>query len=431
MKNRRQLPIGIFLFILAAASIRAFAQTTPPQPVIPQLVIPQPVIIDTDIGDDVDDAFAVGLALSSPELKILGITSAWGDTKLRARLLDRLLCETGRTDIPVAVGIEKHGPGQATFSQARWAERQPDRPHTPAVDFLLNQIKQHPGEITLIGIAPLTNLGAALERDPATFKKLKRIVIMGGSIRRGYGDVGYAPDHGPDAEYNIAMDPPAAKAVFNSGVPLYVMPLDSTQIPLDEEKRGLLFTRGTNLTDALTLLYEQWSRERQLRRARAQPQLEARPHRALAARHRLLQAAHAPVHLEELPRRRRSLLDTVTSEFIWKHQSTLLRPRPSGSTTSSPAKSSSPSSSTSAPFASTSPKSSGSPATPSTEPKASSSRHFFEWLEKDFRLSDYELTICDGQFCLQFDGPWTDHHVGALRPLHPRRTAKPAPLSKA
>jgi inosine-uridine nucleoside N-ribohydrolase len=246
------------LLCLALIGTGAFAQTAPSQ-----LAPSQLVVIDTDIGDDIDDAFAVGLALSSPELHILGITSAWGDTKLRARLLDRLLCETGRTDIPVAVGIEKHGPGQATFSQARWAERQPDKPHTPAVDFILDQIKQHPGEITLIGIAPLTNLGAAIERDPATFKKLKRIVIMGGSVRRGYGDVGYAPDHGPDAEYNIAMDPAAGKAVFDSGVPLYVMPLDSTQLPFDEEKRSLLFTRSTNLTDALTLLYEQWSRSSQ------------------------------------------------------------------------------------------------------------------------------------------------------------------------
>jgi len=250
MKNSRLIPICLFLLSIAATSTGSLAQ-----PAAPQLVI-----IDSDIGDDIDDAFAVALALSSPELKILGIESGWGDTRLRARLLDRLLCETGRSDIPVAVGIEKHAPGQGTFSQARWAERQSDHPHTAAVDFLLEQIKQHPGEITLIGIAPLTNLGAAIERDPVTFRKLKRIVIMGGSIHRGYGDLGYTPNHGPDAEYNLAMDPAAAKAVFNSGVPLYVMPLDSTQIPLDGPKRQLLFTQSTNLTDALTLLYEQWSR---------------------------------------------------------------------------------------------------------------------------------------------------------------------------
>ena len=217
----------------------------------------QMVIIDTDIGDDFDDALAVGLALSSPELKILGIMSAWGDTALRARLLDRLLCDTGRADIPVAVGIEKHHPGQAAFTQARWASRAPAKPHPAAVDFLLEQIRKYPGEITLIAIAPLTNLGAAIERDPATFRRLKRVVIMGGSIHRGYGDI-YVPNNHPDAEYNIAMDPTAAKQVFAAGVPLYVMPLDATQHKLDEVKRQLLFTESSNLTDDLSLLYLQW-----------------------------------------------------------------------------------------------------------------------------------------------------------------------------
>jgi len=248
--RRSQHPIFlVWLAFLATATV-ATAQLPPTQP--------QLVIIDTDIGDDIDDALAVGLALSSPELKILGITSAWGDTALRARMLDRLLCQTGRADIPVAVGIEKHGPGQATFSQAKWAERQPAKPRPVAVDFLLDQIRRHPGEITLIAIAPETNLAAALARDPATFKKLKRIVLMGGSVRRGYDD------DPPDAEYNIAMDIPAARAVFDSGVPLYVMPLDSTQIPFDEVKRRVLFTASTNLTDAIALLYEQWSRSTNL-----------------------------------------------------------------------------------------------------------------------------------------------------------------------
>jgi inosine-uridine nucleoside N-ribohydrolase len=222
---------------------------------------PQPVIIDTDIGDDIDDVLAVGLALSSPELKIVGITSAWGNTELRARLLDRLLSETGRTDIPVAVGIEKHNKGEGVFSQARWAQRQPAREHPKAVDLLLEQIKQRPGELTLISLGPMTNLAAAIDRDPATFKQLKRIVMMAGSVRRGYDDLGYLPVRGPQPEYNVWMDIDAAKKVFTSGVPLYVMPLDSTQLKLDETKRELLFTQSTPLTDALTLLYQQWSRQ--------------------------------------------------------------------------------------------------------------------------------------------------------------------------
>lgn len=215
----------------------------------------QMVIIDTDIGDDIDDVFALGLALSSPELRILGITSAWGDTALKSRLLDRLLCETGRSDIPVATGIA----GVGSFSQAKWAERQPDRPHADAINFILDQIKQHPGEITLIGLGPLTNVGAAIRRDPDTFRKLKRVVIMGGSVRRGYNNYSYLPARGPDAEYNIAMDIPAAQALFTSGVPLDVMPLDSTQLKLDDSKRLALFSESTNLTDAMALLYQQWS----------------------------------------------------------------------------------------------------------------------------------------------------------------------------
>lgn len=218
------------------------------------------VIIDTDIGDDLDDAFALGLALNSPEVDIVGITTAWGETKLRARLVDRLLAETGRASIPVAEGI--HTETKSGLTQARWAEAGPPaKPHPAAVDFLLEKIRQDPGEITLVGIGPLTNVGAAIERDPATFRKLKRVVIMGGSIHKHYDDLGYAPDRGPEPEYNIYCDIAASQKLFSSGVPLYVMPLDSTQLKLDETKRAVLFRRSTPLTDALTLLYHQWGQQ--------------------------------------------------------------------------------------------------------------------------------------------------------------------------
>jgi inosine-uridine nucleoside N-ribohydrolase len=219
------------------------------------------IIIDTDIGGDIDDAFAVGLALHSPEFQILGISSAWGDTHLRARLLSRLLKETGRTDIPVAMGIAKHPLGKLdTLSQAAYAERAPaDQNYPNAVDFLLDQIRLHPGEITLIAIGPETNLGAAIDRDASTFRKLKRIVLMGGSVYRGYSLFNYGKTHGPDPEWNILCDIQAAQKVFSSGVPLYVMPLDSTQIKLPELERAEIFKAGTPLTDALLVLYSQWS----------------------------------------------------------------------------------------------------------------------------------------------------------------------------
>jgi purine nucleosidase len=219
------------------------------------------IIIDTDIGDDVDDAFAVALALRSPELEILGITTTFGDTETRAKLLDRLLGEVGRADIPVAVGMPT--PANNHLTQRRYAEggHFARASHPKAVDFILEQIRRYPGQITLVAIGPLMNVGAVIEKDPETFRKLQRVVLMGGSIYRGYGDMGYFPPHGPQPEWNILNDIPSAQKLFASGVPIYVMPLDSTQLKLDEVRRAILFQSGTPLTDALTLLYHQWGQE--------------------------------------------------------------------------------------------------------------------------------------------------------------------------
>jgi purine nucleosidase len=244
------------LCILMAPSISAQTESS-----APRAGTTEKVIIDTDIGTDIDDAFAVGLALQRSELKILGISTAWGDTHLRARLLARFLKETGHSDIPIAMGIAKERPGKPEIlSQAPYAERSPsDRKYPNAVDFLLEQIRLHPGEITLISIGPETNLGAAIDRDAATFRKLKRVVLMGGSVYRGYNQFNYGKTHGPDPEWNILCDVQAAQKVFTSGVPLYVMPLDSTQIKLQELERAEIFKTSSTLTDALLVLYAQWS----------------------------------------------------------------------------------------------------------------------------------------------------------------------------
>jgi purine nucleosidase len=218
------------------------------------------IIIDTDIGDDIDDAFALALALRSPELQILGITTAFGDTETRAKIVDRMLGETGHQDIPVAAGLNsgaKNGLSQRPYAEGGHFAR---ASHPAAVDFILDQIRRNPGEITLVCIGPLMNVGALIDKDPATFRKLKRAVIMGGSFDRGYGDP-YGPPTPAEPEWNIKNDPQAAQKLFASGVPIYVMPLDSTQLKLDEVKRAYLFRQGTPLTDSLTILYHQWGQE--------------------------------------------------------------------------------------------------------------------------------------------------------------------------
>lgn len=222
---------------------------------------PEKIIIDTDIGDDVDDAFALALAVKSPELQTLGITTTFGDTESRARIVDRFLGEIGRTDIPVFAG--EPTAAKNPMSQKRYGDggHLAKVSHPDAADFLLDQIRKYPGEITLIAIGPLMNVGAAIDKDPATFRKLKRVVLMGGSVRRGYGDLGYTPPVPPMPEWNILNDVSSAQKLFTSGVPLFVMPLDSTQLKMDEVKRAFLFSQGTALTDALTLLYHLWGQE--------------------------------------------------------------------------------------------------------------------------------------------------------------------------
>lgn len=221
--------------------------------------VKEKVIIDTDIGDDVDDAFALAIAVKSPELDVLGISTTFGETDVRAKIVDRFLGDVGRTEIPVLAGKPV---GKTPMSQRRYADGHfAKSSHGDATDFLLQKIRQYPGEITLIAIGPLMNIGEAIDRDAATFRKLKRVVLMGGSIRRGYGDFGYNEHVPPSPEWNIFNDVKSAQKLFASGVPLFVMPLDSTQLKLDEVKRAFLFTRGTAVTDQLAILYHLWAQE--------------------------------------------------------------------------------------------------------------------------------------------------------------------------
>src|SRR5262245_31044648 len=176
------------------------------------------VILDTDIVDDIDDAFALALALRSPEIELIGITTAWGDTALRAKLANRLLQEAGAQAIPERAGVPTES--KSSFTQKQWASEGAPAPASPdAGEFPREQAKKSPVEITLVAIGPLTKLGAAIDRDADGFRKFRRVVLMGGSIRRGYGDLGYAPDRGPEPEYNIYCDVKAAGKLLGSGVP--------------------------------------------------------------------------------------------------------------------------------------------------------------------------------------------------------------------
>ena len=261
--QRRVWIVATIWFVLGGSYGNAGAQS------VPTPRTPERIIIDTDIGDAIDDPFAIALALRSPELDILGLSTDYGDTEGRARILDRMLGEAGRQNIPVAVGVattlapsDDSYVSTHTLDQRRYGEgghfARTSHPH--AVEFILDQIRRFPGEITLVTIGPLPNIGALIDKSPETFRKLKRVVMMGGSIAPRKPEYGDAPPAQPIAEWNVMLDIGAAQKLFRSGVPVYVMPQDATEhLKLDEVKRTVLFSHGTPLTDALTLLYHQWS----------------------------------------------------------------------------------------------------------------------------------------------------------------------------
>ena len=258
MMNLRRAGMSVMFFgcmVAVAVGQKAAGARLGDATVVP--ASPQQVWLDTVIGVEIDDAFALGLIMRSPELKLVGISTAFGDTELRARLVDRYLAGAGLgRDVPVTAGV--HTVTDNVMTQAAYARRSPARAHGDGVTALLTAIRANPGKLTLIAIGPLFNIGEAIRRDPGTFRQLRRVVLMGGSIDRGYdGEKGER--RGADAEWNINRDPAGAQALVGSGVPLYMMPLDSTQVRMDKAGRAKAVAAGTPVADQVALLYQQWS----------------------------------------------------------------------------------------------------------------------------------------------------------------------------
>jgi inosine-uridine nucleoside N-ribohydrolase len=217
-----------------------------------------PIILDTDIGSDIDDAFALALIIKSPEFDLLGVTTTSGNTAARARIAAKMLWEAGGKwrQVPVVAGIPRP---QQSINQGPWANdfAGPQILKESAVDFLRGKIHQHPGQITLIAIGELTNVAALIKADPLAAKQIKRIALMGGAIAKGYGH-----DEQPVAEWNIKSNPAAAQVVFSSDIPIIMAPLDVTaMLQLDAAARNRIFSQNTPLSNSLAALYHLWKGE--------------------------------------------------------------------------------------------------------------------------------------------------------------------------
>jgi inosine-uridine nucleoside N-ribohydrolase len=221
-----------------------------------------PILLDTDIGTDVDDAFALALALASPEIDLKGVTTVGSNAQDRAWMVCRFLTAVGRRHVPVAWGrdpqpkLPLEGQIQYRRHPAVIFNRTARPVKEPAVDFLYAKLKAQPGKLTIVAIGPLTNIARLLTTRPDSKPWIKRIVLMGGSVRAGNN--GKPP---PEPEWNIKSDIAAARTVFTSGVPLVVAPLDATAtVKLEAPLRRRLFSACTPLTYQVQTLFQLWDR---------------------------------------------------------------------------------------------------------------------------------------------------------------------------
>ena len=201
----------------------------------------QKLIIDTDPGQD--DAVAILLALASPEFDLLGITTVAGNVPLKLTTINaRKICDlAGRLDCLVFAGQNRpmartlvtaeHVHGHTGLDGTDMPPPQTPVQEMPAVNFLINSIREHPaGAVTIATLGPLTNLGIALQQAPDIATKVRQVVMMGGGFFEG-GNITVS------AEFNIFVDPEAADILFRSGVPIVMMPLDVTHKVLTHKKR--------------------------------------------------------------------------------------------------------------------------------------------------------------------------------------------------
>ncbi len=212
------------------------------------------IIISTDIGDDIDDAFALVFALNSPELEVDAVIASYGHPPSKARLIQKLLHIAGRDAIPVLVGkyVEKHDSRQLQWA-ADWKPKNlvGDGPRA-----LARRITRSNEKTTLVPYGPLTDIAEMLRIAPEVKAHIDEIILMGGSAYRGWN-----VNDPPCPEYNIMADAKAAQTVFGSGLPIVMVGLDvTTMMKLQDAEMERIRNSPSPLPKALYVLYKAWGR---------------------------------------------------------------------------------------------------------------------------------------------------------------------------
>ncbi len=221
----------------------------------------QKVILDCDLGDDIDDAFAVALMLSNTDkFEILGITTCYGRTNDRAEMACKMLYETGLEKIPVAMGrntsnIDERANWYA--EQYYWSKgfNKVKPIQQSGADFIIEQLHKYPNEVILFSVGPVTNMKDIIEKDPQALKLAKKIIAMFGSFYIGYNG---SPTINP--EWNVKVDIEASKKFVNSGANIVYAGLDvTTFVKWNKANQERLLYRQSTLTSTLCGLTTLWS----------------------------------------------------------------------------------------------------------------------------------------------------------------------------
>jgi inosine-uridine nucleoside N-ribohydrolase len=220
-----------------------------------QLAGPVPVILDTDLGDDIDDTWALGMLLGSPQVDLKLIITASDDTPKKTRLVAKILESMGRVDVPIGTGVKT---SDQPMHQEKWLgnytlDSYKGKVHEDGVAAMIAAIKDAKAPVTLLVIGPQTNIQEALKREPSIAQKA-RIVAMAGSV-----EIGYNGKKGRDPEYNVFKNVAAARAVFAAPWDITFAPLDSCgTLILKGERYAKVEQSKTPRAQAVIENYRDW-----------------------------------------------------------------------------------------------------------------------------------------------------------------------------
>jgi purine nucleosidase len=228
--------------------------------------VAQRIIFDTDIGTDVDDAYALALLVNSPEVEIEAVTTVWADPLLRARIARTLLNSLGKSDIPVAVGestaMEGGRPAFLLGHEGNClsdGDKGLEVSGIPAAELIGSLLRKYPHEIKVLLMGPQTNLGRMLAQEPELAMLVKEFVIMGGLPFYGLKEmerIGERP-----LETNFAADPQAVRIVFECDAPITLVGANVTMpVILTQEHIERIRKRRTPATDLLHDMTVEWLR---------------------------------------------------------------------------------------------------------------------------------------------------------------------------